>query len=128
MLKLCRLTKVKVIFLVLVYVFYFDLFEFLAAIWRRVYSITKYVQETLLKKKKVLNLRKVLNFVKKKKTKYVPHTLLTTLTTHLRQVLYFTNRPFLYDRLLAKSIIIICYCKLYKIYYIFFTFLTNPTT
>ena len=32
MLKLCRFTKVKVFFLVLVYVFNFDLFEFLAAI------------------------------------------------------------------------------------------------
>ena len=32
MLKLCRVTKVKVLFLVLVYVFYFDLFEFSAAI------------------------------------------------------------------------------------------------
>ena len=32
MLKLCRVTKVKVFFLVLVYVFNFDLFEFLAAI------------------------------------------------------------------------------------------------
>ena len=32
MLKLCRIAKVKVIFLVLVYVFYFDLFEFSAAI------------------------------------------------------------------------------------------------
>ena len=31
-LKLCRVTKVKVIFLVLVYVFNFDLFEFSAAI------------------------------------------------------------------------------------------------
>ena len=32
MLKLCRVTKVKVFFLVLVYVFNFDLFEFPAAI------------------------------------------------------------------------------------------------
>ena len=32
MLKLCRLTKVKVLFLVLVYVFNCNLFEFLAAI------------------------------------------------------------------------------------------------
>ena len=32
MLKLCRVTKVKVLFLVLVYVFNFHLFEFLAAI------------------------------------------------------------------------------------------------
>ena len=32
MLKLCRVTKVKVLFLVLVYVFNFNLFEFLAAI------------------------------------------------------------------------------------------------
>ena len=32
MLKLCRFTKVKVFFLVLVYVFNFDLFEFSAAI------------------------------------------------------------------------------------------------
>ena len=32
MLKLCRVTKVKVLFLVLVYVFNFDLFEFSAAI------------------------------------------------------------------------------------------------
>ena len=32
MLKLCRFTKVKVFFLVLVYVFNFDLFEFLGAI------------------------------------------------------------------------------------------------
>ena len=32
MLKLCRVTKVKVFFLVLVNVFNFDLFEFLAAI------------------------------------------------------------------------------------------------
>ena len=32
MLKLCRVTKVKVIFLVLVHVFNFDLFEFSAAI------------------------------------------------------------------------------------------------
>ena len=32
MLKLCTVTKVKVFFLVLVYVFNFDLFEFLAAI------------------------------------------------------------------------------------------------
>ena len=32
MLKLCRVTKVKVFFLVLVYIFNFDLFEFLAAI------------------------------------------------------------------------------------------------
>ena len=32
MLKLCRGTKVKVVFLVLVYVFKFNLFEFLAAI------------------------------------------------------------------------------------------------
>ena len=32
MLKLCRITKVKVIFLVLVYIFNFDLFEFSAAI------------------------------------------------------------------------------------------------
>ena len=32
MLKLCRVTKVKVFFLVLVYVFNFDLFEFSAAI------------------------------------------------------------------------------------------------
>ena len=32
MLKLCRVTKVKVFFLVLVYVFNFDLFEFSAGI------------------------------------------------------------------------------------------------
>ena len=32
MLKLCRVTKVKVLFLVLVYVFNFDVFEFSAAI------------------------------------------------------------------------------------------------
>ena len=32
MLKLCRVTKVKVLFLVLVYVFNFNLFEYLAAI------------------------------------------------------------------------------------------------
>ena len=32
MLKLCRVTKVKVFFLVLVHVFNFNLFEFLAAI------------------------------------------------------------------------------------------------
>ena len=32
MLKLCRVTKVNVFFLVLVYVFNFDLFEFSAAI------------------------------------------------------------------------------------------------
>ena len=32
MLKLCRVTEVKVFFLVLVYVFNFDLFEFSAAI------------------------------------------------------------------------------------------------
>ena len=32
MLKLCRLTEVKVLFLVLVYVFNFNLFEFSAAI------------------------------------------------------------------------------------------------
>ena len=32
MLKLCRVTKVKVFFLVLVYVFNFDLIEFLAVI------------------------------------------------------------------------------------------------
>ena len=32
MLKLCRVTKVKVLFLVLVYVFNFNLFEFPAAI------------------------------------------------------------------------------------------------
>ena len=32
MLKLCRFTKVKVFYLVLVYVFKFDLFKFLAAI------------------------------------------------------------------------------------------------
>ena len=32
MLKLCRVTKVKVLFLVLVYVFNFNLFEFSAAI------------------------------------------------------------------------------------------------
>ena len=32
MLKLCRVTEVKVFFLVLVYVFNFNLFEFLAAI------------------------------------------------------------------------------------------------
>ena len=32
MLKLCRFSKVKVLFLVLVYVFDFDLFEFSAAI------------------------------------------------------------------------------------------------
>ena len=32
MLKLCKVTKVKVFFLVLVYVLNFDLFEFLAAI------------------------------------------------------------------------------------------------
>ena len=32
MLKLCRVTKVKVFFLVLVYVFNFNLFEFSAAI------------------------------------------------------------------------------------------------
>ena len=32
MLKLCRVTKVKVFFLVLVYIFNFDLFEFSAAI------------------------------------------------------------------------------------------------
>ena len=32
MLKLCRVTKVKVFFLVLVYVFNFDLFEFSATI------------------------------------------------------------------------------------------------
>ena len=38
MLKLGRATKVKVFFLVLVNVFNFDLFEFSAAIWRRVYS------------------------------------------------------------------------------------------
>ena len=38
MLKLCRVAKVKVFFLVLVYVFNFDLFEFSDAIsWRRVY-------------------------------------------------------------------------------------------
>ena len=43
MLKLCRVTKVKVLFLALVYVFNFNLlvFEFSAAIiWRRVYSIS----------------------------------------------------------------------------------------
>ena len=32
MLKLCRVTKVKLLFLLLIYVFYCDLFEFLAAI------------------------------------------------------------------------------------------------
>ena len=32
MLKLCRVTKVKVLFLVLVFVFNFDLFKFSAAI------------------------------------------------------------------------------------------------
>ena len=32
MLKLCRVTKVKVLFLVLVYVFNFNLFEFSAAV------------------------------------------------------------------------------------------------
>ena len=36
MLKLCRDTKVKVFFLVLVYVFNFDLFEFSAAILEKV--------------------------------------------------------------------------------------------
>ena len=35
MLKLCRFTKVKVFFLVLVSVFNFDLFEFSAAIWEK---------------------------------------------------------------------------------------------
>ena len=32
MLKLCRVTNVKVLFLVLVYIFYFNVFEFSAAI------------------------------------------------------------------------------------------------
>ena len=35
MLKLCRATKVKVFFLVLVYVFNFDLFEFSAAVLKK---------------------------------------------------------------------------------------------
>ena len=35
MLKLCRVTKVKVLFLVLVYVFNFNIFEFSAAILER---------------------------------------------------------------------------------------------
>ena len=35
MLKLCRVTKVKVLFLVLVYVFNFNLFEFSAAILKK---------------------------------------------------------------------------------------------
>ena len=37
MLTLCRVTKVKAFFLVLVYVLNFDLFEFSVAFWRRVY-------------------------------------------------------------------------------------------
>ena len=36
--KLCRVTEVKVLFLVLLYVFYLDLFEFSAAILEKVYS------------------------------------------------------------------------------------------
>ena len=35
MLKLCRVTKVKVLFLVLVYVLNFNLFEFSAAIYKK---------------------------------------------------------------------------------------------
>ena len=38
MLKVCRVTKVKVFFLVLVYVFNFDSFEFRPPFWRRVYT------------------------------------------------------------------------------------------
>ena len=41
-LKLCRVTKVKVFFLVLVYVFNFDLFEFLAAILEKGLLPAKY--------------------------------------------------------------------------------------
>ena len=41
MLKLCRVTKVKVLFLVLVYVFNFNLFEFSAAILEKGVSFIK---------------------------------------------------------------------------------------
>ena len=37
MLKLCKVTKVKVLFLVLVYVFNLNVFEFRPPFWRRVY-------------------------------------------------------------------------------------------
>ena len=44
MLKLCRVTIVKVLFLVLVYVFNFNLFEFSAVILEKgLLSITKYI-------------------------------------------------------------------------------------
>ena len=42
MLKLCRVTNVKVLFLVLVYVFNFNLFEFRPPFWRTVYSCVMY--------------------------------------------------------------------------------------
>ena len=41
MLKLCRVTKVKVLFLVLVYVFNFNLFKVSAAILRSVVTSSK---------------------------------------------------------------------------------------
>ena len=41
MLKLCRVTKVKVLFLVLVYVFNFNLFEFSAAILEKCLLVTQ---------------------------------------------------------------------------------------
>ena len=49
MIKLCRVTKIKVLFLVLVYVFNFNFFEFSAAILEK-----GLLRKTLEKKKKYL--------------------------------------------------------------------------
>ena len=49
MLKLCRVTKVKVFLLVLVYVFNLDLFEFLAAILEKgLFSVYYYFFDSLI--------------------------------------------------------------------------------
>ena len=58
MLKLCRVTKVKVFFLVLGYVFNFDLFEFSAAILEKGLlkkGVTRQLTETWKRRPRILN-------------------------------------------------------------------------
>ena len=58
MLKLGRVTKVKVLFLVLVFVFNFDLFKFSAAILEKGLLLTQIQQEAISQKEIVFRFRK----------------------------------------------------------------------
>ena len=58
MLKLGRATKVKVLFLVLIFVFNFDLFKFSAAILEKGLLLTQIQQEAISQKEIVFRFRK----------------------------------------------------------------------